>query len=221
MIELSNATLSTVTRRTREYYDRMASRYHVLFQNELEGKPYDREVLARFASLLGAGARVLDAGCGPCPHVADLLRRHGLRVVGMDLSLACLQLQRQSQSSHPLTVMDMTAQGFADGAFDGVVAYYSMLYTPKQDQPRLFTECGRVLKPGGLLLVTVKEGDREGCVADPLGSDTEPYFVEFKRGEIDHYLQSSGLQVISSTMREPYAGEISCKRIFVIGRKTS
>ncbi len=111
--------------------------------------------------------------------------------------------------------MDMTAQGFADGAFDGVVAYYSMLYTPKRDQPRLFTECSRVLKPGGLLLVTVKEGDSEGCVADPLGAITEPYLVEFKRGEIDRYMQSSGLEVVLSTMREPYAAEIYCKRIFV------
>jgi hypothetical protein len=49
-------------------YDALAAAYTEHVAGELEGKPFDRELLRRFAARVGEGG-VCDLGCGP-GHVA-------------------------------------------------------------------------------------------------------------------------------------------------------
>lgn len=152
------------------YWDIVAERYLELFRDEFEGKPYDKQVIASFASGLKTNARVCDAGCGPCGHVTRLLADAGLDAVGVDISPKCIELARKEQPSLRFDVMDMASMAFADGAFQGLVAYYALHYQAKSSLGGVIREFARVLCPGGLLLIVVKEGSGEGWINDPMGS---------------------------------------------------
>lgn len=205
--------------RTRAYYDDVGHRYFELFRDELEAKPYDLRLLESFAARLGPGARVCDAGCGPCAHTTRRMAQAGLDVIGIDLSPVCASIARAAQPDLPFAAMAMDAMAFADGSFEGVLAYHSVHSTPKAHVPVLLAELLRVLAPGGLLLVATKEGDGEGFVDDPLGSGHRTFFALYREAELRERLTAAGFGVTFAETREPYPSEISVRRIYVIGRK--
>jgi SAM-dependent methyltransferase len=205
--------------RTREYYDAVAGVYLERFRDELREKAYDRALLDRFAAALGPGARICDAGCGPCGHVTRHLAQSGSRVIGIDLSARCAALARAENPGLPFLVMSMEALGFREGCFDGVLAYHSILYTPKAALPGLLREFHRVLRPGGQLLVAVKEGEAEGFIPDPLGAGPPTFFSSFQQGELQGFLEEAGLRGVYAHTREPYEFELPVRRIYVVGQK--
>ncbi len=213
--------LVEIRERTREYFDAVGLRYFELFQDELTQKPYDRKLLKRFAGLVGRGGTVCDAGCGPCGHVTRFLADQGLDLIGVDLAVRCIDLARAAQPALTFRVMDMMRMDFETGSLEGLVAYYSILYTPKVHLPMLFQEFHRVLKPGGKVLVVVKEGEGEGWIDDPMGSGVRTFFASFKATELKTILEASGFRCLFSGLREPYAFEFPVKRIAMIAEKAA
>jgi ubiquinone/menaquinone biosynthesis C-methylase UbiE len=211
--------LREIRERTRTYFDIVGSRYFELFKDELSQKPYDRELLTRFSALLGPGARLCDAGCGPCGHITRFLADQGMETIGVDLSGLCINLARMAQPNLAFKVMDMLRMEFETGSLDGLVAYYSILYTPKAHLPALFREFHRVLKPRGKLLVVVKEGDGEGWIEDPMGTGEPTFFANFQEAELRMVAESSGYRVLFADSREPYEFEFQVKRITIIAEK--
>ncbi len=209
-----------IRRRTRDYFDAVGHVYYDLFKDELERKEYDRQILDRFATLLGRGARVCDAGCGPCGHTVRRLAAAGIDVTGIDLSATCIAIAREANPDLLFEVMDMGAMTFPDATFDGFLSYYSVPYTPKRQLPAVLREFRRVLKPQGLLLVVAKEGKGEGFVADPMGKAQETFFANFTEPELRGLVETNGFECTFSETREPLAGEIPVRRIYIMGRKS-
>jgi ubiquinone/menaquinone biosynthesis C-methylase UbiE len=208
-----------VRNRTREYYDAVGRTYYELFKDELRQKEYDRRLLDRFITLLGPRARVCDAGCGPCGHTTRYLAQAGLDVIGIDLSPECIAIARAANPGLSFQVMAMEAMAFTDASFDGILAYYSLLYIPKVHLPALLGELRRVLAPGGKLLVVVKEGEGEGFIADPLGTTRQTFFANFREEELRGLLEGGGFRCLFAGTREPYDFEIPVRRICVIAEK--
>ena len=207
------------TPHVRRYYDAVAGRYYDLFKDELGEKEYDRGLLDQFAAMLPVRARVCDAGCGPCAHTAAYLAAKGLRVAGADISEACIKLAKRARAKLDLCVMDMQAAAFKDDSLDGILAYYSIIYTPKRFQHALFAEFYRTLKRDGKLFIAVKEGESETIIDDPLGSGMKTLFARFTEAEIRSLLESNGFRVRLLTSRAPLPSEISERRIFAISEK--
>lgn len=112
------------------------------------------------------GARVLDVGCGGGQNalaLADL--RPDLEITGLDLSPG--QVARATRRAAKRGTGQRFVEGsalelpFSDGEYDLVMSFASIKHWP--DQLRGLSECARVLKPGGRLLVL--EADR-GCHLD-------------------------------------------------------
>ena len=61
-----------LTRTIRENYDKLAKEYALHLFDELQHKPFDREVLTRFAHHTKNRGAVCDLGCGP-GHVTRFL----------------------------------------------------------------------------------------------------------------------------------------------------
>lgn len=104
------------------------------------------------------GERVADLGCGPGVTLA-LLAERGLSPMGMDRSAAMLQEAERRLSGVPLLAGTLEGLPFRDACMDGIVCecVLSLSYTPE----RALGEMGRVLRPGGRLLLTdivVREG---------------------------------------------------------------
>jgi len=93
---------------------------------------------------------VLDVGCGSGEQGAELVRR-GWRVAGIDPSeQACAAASSRGVQA---VVATLESAPFAPESFDAVVMNHSLEHVadPRDDLGRVF----RLLRPGGLLLITV------------------------------------------------------------------
>lgn len=221
MIGLPEIDLAQHLRGVARYWDAAADRYLALYRDELAAKPYDREILDAFAARIGAGGRVCDAGCGPCGHVAAHLASRGLEVLGVDLSPRCVALARVEHPALRFEVMDMGALALEDGALDGVIACYAFHYQPKRTLPSVVRELGRVLRPGGQLLIVAKEGAGERWIDDPMGGATQVFWAAFTAPELESLAAENGFRVDGSAARDPRAGEIAARRLYVAATKSS
>jgi SAM-dependent methyltransferase len=98
---------------------------------------------------------VLDAGCG---DGARTLANLPPGSVGLDFSRVGLNLARERVPLAQLVQGDMAALPVRDGRFDAVTAYHAVFHVPRDEQPGVYAEFARALKPGGKLLATLPSG---------------------------------------------------------------
>lgn len=138
--------------RSRDSYDVVASEYARHIAGELAHKPFDREMLARFASDAravseGGSLPVLDLGCGP-GHVTRYLHDLGVQIVGVDLSPGMLREARRLNPDIEFREGDMRSLDWPDGSVAAIVAPYSILHIPREEVVAVLGECRRVLLSG-------------------------------------------------------------------------
>ena len=102
--------------------------------------------------------RALDLGCGNGRHT-ELLAEHGADAIGVDVSRGLLSTAATRQRDHGfaagLVQGDAATLPFADATFDQIV-YVATLHhlRPEATRRQSLAELGRLLRPGGLALVS-------------------------------------------------------------------
>jgi len=115
----------------------------------------NRHFLTKLA--LGPNDRMLDVGCGTGGPSCYLAQASGCRVVGVDLGDVQVGVARQLAEERGLSdrvtfkVEDATRLSFDANTFDAVVLMGSASHMPAKDA--VLTECARVLRPGGRLVL--------------------------------------------------------------------
>lgn len=117
-----------------------------------------------------SAAQVLELGCGAgVPTTQLLAAQPNITVTANDISAAQLALAAQnvatSTNAVALVEVDMMDLAFADGAFDAVVAMYSLIHLPREEQVILLKRIGRWVKSGGWLLVNFGAEVDDGSMA--------------------------------------------------------
>lgn len=102
---------------------------------------------------LADGDRVLDCGCGMGFHLFALARLRRLDLVGLDADPERLAWARRERVPGELVLGDAERLPFADESFDGVLMSEVLEHLP--DDAGALAEVRRVLKPGGVLAVSV------------------------------------------------------------------
>ncbi len=212
-------TLKEVNLKTMRSYDLAAQRYHELFQNEMNEKVYDRRFLNDFSMRFDSDSLICDAGCGPSGHIGRYVFDKGIPVIGIDISGQCVRLARECNPGMHFVCGNIGDFAFPDASFDAIIAYYSIIHTPKKYVDGIFQEFCRVIKPEGDLMVVVKAGQTEGLQSELLDFRTEIYFTLFTAGEIAGYYKRSGFELEFIEKRSPYEFEIKSERIYALGRK--
>lgn len=151
-------------------------------------------LLAEWMGGLPRGARVLDLGCGGGQD-AQVLRRKGYRVVGMDLTAAFLRVAREELPLLLLVRADMRELPFRAASFDGVWAAASLIHLPKADATRVLRALRQLAKPGATLAATLTYGTKSGLLAN--GWMPGRYFARWKKDELARALRRAGWQVLS------------------------
>jgi SAM-dependent methyltransferase len=106
----------------------------------------------RWAAPAVAGRAVLDAGCGVGWGTA-LLAERAAAATGVDISpLAISEARRRHGNAAEFAEGDLCRLPFADAAFDAVVSFEAIEHVVDVDAA--FDEMRRVLRPGGLLVVS-------------------------------------------------------------------
>jgi SAM-dependent methyltransferase len=212
-------TLEETIRLTKAAYNQTAAKYHHHFLNEINEKEYDRLILDKFSNMLVPGSLVCDAGCGPSGHIGKYLFDKGYRVTGVDISEKCIEIASNYNPDLQYKVMDIMNTSFDNEYFDAIIAFYSIIYTPKEYVNQLFSEFRRILKPNGKLLMVVKRGDSSGIIDDEWYEGNKVHFSLFKESEIENYFTQSDFNLDFFETRQPYEFEINMERIYAIGTK--
>ncbi len=169
-----------------------------------------RGYLDRYAGAL-AGGHVLELGSGPgCD--ADYLESRGLRVERTDATTVLVQ--RLRARGHHARLLDARAHDYG-GPFDGVWANAVLLHlSPEQLEQALLT-AWHATRPGGVLAVTLKEGDGSRWSTAKL--DRPRHFTYWRADAVADVLFRTGWVVDTS---EHYDGRLE-PWLFALGRASS
>jgi len=156
---------------------------------------------------INPGDRVLDLGCGAGRHAFEAYRR-GARVIAADLDLKELAgvgdmfgaMRAEGESGPPAQAAaiaaDATRLPFADGSFDAVIVAEILEHVP--NDTAALTEVARVLRPGGVIAVTVPAWLPERIcwrLSDDYHTVPGGHLRIFTRGELEAKLARAGLSV--------------------------
>jgi SAM-dependent methyltransferase len=100
-------------------YDEIAEEYAEQYFDELDGKPFDRDVLDRFTATVKHRGRVCDLGCGP-GQIARYLAAHGVDAFGIDASASMVATARRRNPTLQFHQGDLFHLPLADGTLAGV-----------------------------------------------------------------------------------------------------
>jgi SAM-dependent methyltransferase len=140
----------------------------------------------------------LDVGCGE-GRFCRVLRDAGIEAVGIDPTEALLERARKLDPGGDYRIGRAEALEFADGEFDLVVSYLSLIDIP--DAVAAIIEMSRVLAPGGSLLIanlnafnTAAMG--HGWVKDPDGRRLHYAFDRYLE-ERAGWLEYRGIRILN------------------------
>ncbi|NDV26671.1 bifunctional 2-polyprenyl-6-hydroxyphenol methylase/3-demethylubiquinol 3-O-methyltransferase UbiG [Desulfovibrio sp. JC010] len=104
---------------------------------------------------IGPDAEVLDCGCGP-GYGSRMLADKAKKVVAADLDIETVRRASSGKYYDNITFQtgDATSLGFEDNCFDAVTSFETVEHV---DPAPYFKEMRRVLKPGGLLILSTPQ----------------------------------------------------------------
>lgn len=207
-------------RDTRRVYDVVADDYAELLTGELAAQPLDRALLATFAELVTAagGGPVADVGCGP-GRVTAHLRALGLSCFGIDLSPGMVAVARRTYPHLRFDEGSMTALDLADDSLGGILCWYSIIHTPPEPLPAVLAELGRVLGPGGQLLLAFQAGDGERVHRDAAYGHAVSFDLYRHSPErVAEMLGDVHMDVHTRVLREP-GGRERTRQAYLLARK--
>lgn len=209
-----------LTQSIRKSYDELADEYARRIADELRHKPFDRELLNRFAAEVSGRGEVCDMGCGP-GHVARYLHDAGASVFGLDLSPRMLEEAHRLNPDICFHEGNMMALDLPDRALAGITAFYAVVNIRHDFLPAIFREMHRVLQPGGLLLLAFHTGDESLHEDELWGRSISMDFFLFPPSQIRQFIEAAGLVIEEILERGPYPPEVEyqSRRAYIFARK--
>lgn len=196
-------------------YDVAAEHYAATFAAELDGKPFDRDLLDRYAAALAGHGEVWDVGCGAAGHLTRYLADRGVMASGADISPGSVAVARRCQPGLAFRVADMCDLPAEAASLGGIVAFYSMIHLPRPRLPVALAEFRRVLRPGGGLLAAMHGGAGEIGSGEAFGFPVPVRATLVTLDEITGLAESAGLVIRERHERAPYPGEYPSQRLYL------
>jgi 2-polyprenyl-3-methyl-5-hydroxy-6-metoxy-1,4-benzoquinol methylase len=171
------------------------------------------------------GKLALDVGCGSgLPLVVELIAKD-LRVIGVDISASqiCMAMDNfpgeTSAGEVTWVCKDMMDLQYTNHLFDVIVALYSLIHLPREDQTVFLHRAIRWLRPGGMLMINFLRDEVEGEVVENWLGHENGWIYRSGWGE------EKTMQIIESfvemevLVKETTADPADATFVFVIARK--
>jgi len=184
-------------------YDEVAKDYADKFLDELSHKPFDRDLLDKFALRVRPLGPVCDLGCGP-GQVARYLRERGADVFGIDGSSAMASEAKKANGQLHFVQGDMRRLPLSNESLGGIAALYSLIHLAPEELTGAMAEWRRVLKCNAPVLIAFHVGDETIHLSDWWEKEVDLDFHFFQSSNLCELLGQVGFQIESSLERPPY-----------------
>ena len=184
------ADKNNVVKKTIQTYEEVADDYHKTNFNL-----YDLKYLADIFIQNLKGQKILDIGCGP-GRDAKYFSEKGLAVTGIDLASNFIKIASVSVPTAKFIQMDMRTLDFPENTFDGIWVNSSFLHIPKVDAKTTLIGFRKILKPNGLMYISVKQGDEEKFVESEDFKGKTRFFAFYNENEFKNLIESCNFKIL-------------------------
>jgi 2-polyprenyl-3-methyl-5-hydroxy-6-metoxy-1,4-benzoquinol methylase len=154
-----------------------------------ESSPVDFGGFYKFASQFVNAKSVLDVGCGYGYGIEYLLRKGAASCVGLDYSEKAIKFAKRIYQDSNLQYYVMDANNlsyFNDQSFDVVLSIEVIEHLP--DANKHISEISRVMKTGGILVLSTPNKEMTSAGQRPLGKfHTNEFYYQELRGLLRKY----------------------------------
>lgn len=170
-----------------------------------------REWEDELVSRLGAGARLLELGCGAgTPETQRLAGRFA--VTGVDISTHQVARARVAIPGAEFLCADFTELELPPASFDAVASFYVFNHVPRELLGPLLKRIQGWLVPGGWLLTAFGASDNPGWTGEWLGAPT--FFAGFDPAVNSGLVREAGFTIerdalVTFEEPEPEPGEVT------------
>ena len=183
----------------RSAYDAVADTYSA---------PLEMAMIDEFSAQMCAspGRLVIDVGCG-AGRMRKYLNDAGLNDSGVDLSPEMVRIAQELHPQLSFEVGELTNLPAAVAAADGILAWYSIIHSPRTPLPAIAREFWRVLRPGGSALLAFQAGSGHRIIDRAYGHDVELRAELHSPDEVVARFAEQGFVVCAQLVRAPRAME--------------
>lgn len=168
------------------------NKYHQVYNKETKDfwDNFPVTVINSFVNHL-KGKKVLDLGSGP-GRGALLLKKAGLEVICLDASKE--MVKRTRKLGFRSILADFREIPFPENTFDGVWAYTSLLHVSKKEAMEVIRKIKFLLKPRGIFLIGMIEGEFEGDIERDSMPGIKRHFSFYSEDELRRMVESCGFK---------------------------
>ena len=190
--ELSHEEQLTIATYDRNVTDWRENNYH----GELWGEDF-----GRFRHYLLRG-RVLDIGAGSGTDTGRFIAT-GYDYVGTDASAAQVAEARRLYPGLDFLQRSVYDLQFPENSFDGFWAAAVLIHLPRARVGEALNQIHRVVRPGGIGFISLKEGMGQAVTSEPAeGTTYERLFTYYKADEFQQILETHQFDTLSVTSRQ-------------------
>jgi len=155
--------------------------------------------------------KFLDLGCG-VGRDAALALKAGMNYTGVDLSKGMLKVAKESFAQAEFHRMDVANLDFRANTFDVVWASAILLHLDSKDLEKTLGEIKRVLKPEGLVFITLEKRGKgrqkkEMKISQKGKNQISRFFHLFKRKEFQEVLITNNFHILQTGQKPEESGE--------------
>lgn len=173
-------------------YNIAAKNYSSDFRDQFK----NHRQLVGLIKVLKPNSTILDVGCGAGKPIDDYLISNGMKVIGIDISEAQIELARSNVPEATYEVKDMSELHDSEYQVDAVVSFYAIFHTPREKHINLLKKFRSFLKPGGHLLITMGASDWEGKEDNFCGA--EMYWSHYGAEKNIELISEAGFEIVKS-----------------------
>lgn len=168
-------------------------------------KKYFRDLLAQVGKLLPNSGRVLDVGCS-FGFFLEVAREKGdWQTYGVDLSAEAVASAKKRLKTKNIFLGSLNQARFPNDYFDLITVFQTLEHVT--DPVGLLKEAGRVLRPGGIIVITTP--DAESWLAKLMGKSWFSYrhldhLLFFNYESLSYSLKKAGFKKIQRLKDPPY-----------------
>ncbi len=176
----------------KDTYNKTAQDYHKKWSDY---SPLFKRTSKEFLKHIPKGGKILDLGCGP-GRDAKYFSQKGYQVLGIDFSSKMLKIARKVAPKAKFLKQDIYNFDISD-KFDGVWLSFVLLHIKRSKTVQVLASVKSLLKSGGVLFISTKEGKGESLEKDNIDKSLKMYEVYYTKEEIKRLLKEAGFDPIA------------------------